>query len=191
MTTKILLTVYFFIAILSSQLLAQSDLNDQNINGQPEIDLIIGLNQPSIDHHILFTNTDVIDVIINDIRDDEEKDDDVIEDLEDLLDELEDLDDPPTEPGKEELILVKELGELDLNIYPNPAKDYIKLQFDETNDYQVEIYDLIGNKVLSEVHSVDLGVELEFDLNSYQAGIYIMYIKTKEAMTIKKFAVKH
>jgi len=191
MTTKILLSIYAFATFFSCQLMAQSDINEQKNFSRPEIELIIGLNQPTVDHEISFTDQDVIDYIIDDIRDNEDVDDDLIEELEDLLDALEGLDDPPTEPGKEEMILVKEPLDLELKIYPNPAKDYIKLQFDETNDYQVEIYDLIGNKVLSEMHSVEFGTELEFSLNNFQTGVYIMHIKTQEAMSIKRFAIKH
>lgn len=174
------------------QLQAQNDINFENLSIHPEVEVIIGLNQPTIDQEIQFTHPDVIDVIINDIRDNEEsEDDELIEELEDLQDAMGELDDPPSEPDKEELILVKELGELDLNIYPNPAKDFIKLQFDETDNYEVEIYDLIGNKVLSEIHSVEFGTELKFNLSNFQSGVYVMYIKTETAMTLKKFAIKH
>jgi len=184
--------VVAFLFILNIQLQAQNDINFENLTSHPEVDLIIGLNQPTIDQEIHFTHPDVIDVIINDIRDNEEsEDDELIEELEDLLDAMGELDDPPSEPDKEELILVKELGELDLNIYPNPAKDFIKLQFDETDNYEVEIYDLIGNKVLSEIHTVEFGTELKFNLSNFQTGVYVMYIKTEKATTLKKFAIKH
>lgn len=189
MKKRNIITIIAFSIFCNFLLVAQSDINDQNLSIHPEVEVIIGLNQPTIDQEILFTHPDVIDVIINDIRDDEESDDELIEELEDLLDALDDLDD--TEPDKEELVLVKELSELDLKIYPNPAKDYIKLQFDETNNYEVEIYDLIGNKVLSEIHNVEFGTELNFNLSNFQTGVYVMYIKTEQAMTLKKFAIKH
>jgi len=177
-------------------LMAQSEINEQSLINRPEIELIIGLNQPNFDHQLLFTdkpnnNSDVNDVITNNNMDNDVTDDDLEDELDELLDELEDLDEPPNEPAKEDLILVKEMYDLDLTIYPNPAKDYIKLRFDKTDEYKVEIYDLIGNKVLSETHSVKLGTELEFDLNNFQTGVYIMHINSNEAMTIKKFAIKH
>jgi len=179
------------LCIVSIQLQAQSDIDFENHINHPEVDLIISFSQTTINHEIQFTGTDAIDVIINEMRNEEETDDDVIEELEDLLDALGDLDDPPSEPEKEELVLVKEYAELESKIYPNPASNYIKLAFDETNNYLVEIYDLIGNKVLSDSRTVDLGTELKFNLNNFQEGVYIMHIKSDSAMTIKKFAIKH
>jgi len=196
---KNLLPILALLIISHNYLFAQSDIYELNFVAQPEIELIIGLNQPNKDHEILLMETpvDLIDEVIdeNEVIDNsidiDVADGNSEEDLQDLLDELEDIDNPSSEPGKEELILVKELHDLDINIYPNPAKDYVKLQIDKTDDYQIVMYDLIGNKVLSEIHSVEFGSELKFDLSNFQTGVYVMYIRTKETTTIKKFALKH
>jgi len=189
MTEKKFLLVCFFLMFCNAVLFAQSKISDGKSFIRPQIELIIGLNHPDIDLHIQSIdtpkNSDVNDGVTYSHINTDETDDN----LEDLLDELED--EPPTEPAKEDLILVKQSFDLDLKMYPNPAKDYIKLQFDEANEYTVEIYDLIGNKVLSEMHSVKVGAELEFNLNNFQTGVYIMHINSNEAMTIKKFAIKH
>lgn len=196
MITKKWLQTSVLFLFSNIMLMAQSEISQERIVNRPEIELIIGLNQPNISHQIRSTdsynNSDYVnDVITNHIVDYNDTSDDWEDELEDWLDVLDEEDDAPTEPVKEELILVKQIFDLELNIFPNPAKDYIKLQFDKTNQYQVEIYDLIGNKVLSETHVVDIGTELEFDLNNFETGVYIMHISSNEATTIKKFAIKH
>lgn len=56
-------------------------------------------------------------------------------------------------------------------IYPNPASDFIKIEVDNLLNYQVNIIDLIGNRIKSEINTFLLQV------NDIQSGIYLIQIK--------------
>lgn len=62
---------------------------------------------------------------------------------------------------------------LDLKVYPNPAKDLLKIrfknQFNNPQSFMLEIYDIIGTK-LSEIPYK--GPEMEVDISSFKSGIY-------------------
>lgn len=193
----LILTIITSCIFISTGILkAQNPVNFENVAiAHPEIELIIGLNKPTSDQQLEFTNPGVIDVIIQEIMENNDSGDEVLlEQLNDLLDEFEeidDLDDFGGEPEKEELILVKEESPIEMDMYPNPAKNNINVVFEKDDLYQIEIYDLIGNKMLSEAHQLSSADILNFNLSNFRTGVYIMNIKNTDASTIKKFAIKH
>ncbi len=60
-------------------------------------------------------------------------------------------------------------------IYPNPTIDYIKVNFSETSNYQLGIYDLQGKLIRSEaVRDAD---EKTLNLKAVAAGTYLLVVK--------------
>lgn len=70
---------------------------------------------------------------------------------------------------------------IDFNIYPNPANSYINISgISDISDYKIEIYDIIGNKILSEI-----GNQTIFT-NSLNAGVYLVRIMAIDGTSLYK-----
>lgn len=73
-------------------------------------------------------------------------------------------------------------------IYPNPTTNQkITIQTDSNHLKEVEIFDMLGKKVLKESFS---SREKELFLHSFQAGVYIVKIKEEQVNTTRKLIVK-
>lgn len=175
---------------------AQSTINLENL--RPEVELIVGLNHPK--------NSDLMQLQLQD-NDGESEDEtdlpntgidgitlsdndgDTDDILEDYLEELEDH--IGGEPDKEELVLERlKSTETDMvSLYPNPAVNFINVKIEDVSNYEVEVYDLIGNLVISEKSDNMLNTALKIDISNLQKGVYLMYIETSTKRTIKKFGV--
>ena len=59
------------------------------------------------------------------------------------------------------------------SIYPNPASTYVQLETSNNGPYDLNIYDLLGNKVLEYTQIID-GIKL--DVASLPAGVYMLQI---------------
>jgi len=176
---------------------AQSTLNLENL--RPEVELIIGLNHPK-DSELMqlqlqdndgenedetdLPNTGIDGITLSD--NDGDAEDDI---LEDYLEELEEQ--IGSEPDKEELVLERlKSTETDMvSLYPNPAVNFINVKIEDVSTYEVEVYDLIGNLVISEKSDNMLNTALKIDISNLQKGVYLMYIETSTKRTIKKFGV--
>lgn len=173
---------------------AQNRLSPDNLE-KPELEIIVGLNHPKhVDALQLqdidaqdetdLPNTGIDGITLDDSQGDIE--DDIIEDyLEDLLGEN------GGEPDKEELVLEK-LKDDNINsvtLYPNPAINFINVKIEDLIYYEIEIYDLIGNKVITENVANIYGVDYKVDISSLQNGIYLMHIVMQNERLIKKFGV--
>jgi hypothetical protein len=68
--------------------------------------------------------------------------------------------------------------ESQINIYPNPATDFINIKFDN-NINSIEIFDLLGNKINAQMTQV--GDYIVIPISELQPGIYIvqLYIDNK------------
>jgi aminopeptidase YwaD len=69
-------------------------------------------------------------------------------------------------------------------VYPNPAKDLIKIEFQQkVKQFKVEINDMTGNTVLN--------VENEEKINTsgLKNGVYMVTIKTDKGNTTKKIII--
>lgn len=77
------------------------------------------------------------------------------------------------------------LGEI--NVYPNPANDFITVSLSNfQNNIELSILDITGKEITSQ----QLTQELEkIDLSSFQEGVYLLQIRTSEGMVTKKFTV--
>jgi len=77
----------------------------------------------------------------------------------------------------------------DVEIYPNPAVNYLSLEFGKATDFssmKVEIYDIFGNRRLSLLPAYR---SLRIDVRTYQSGIYLLRISDGRKLRIEKFQV--
>ncbi len=60
--------------------------------------------------------------------------------------------------------------------YPNPANDYINIQFETDSQIHVEIYDLNGRKILSNPIQFNNLNRFRINISSLSQGFYIIYL---------------
>jgi len=72
------------------------------------------------------------------------------------------------------------------NIYPNPAKDEIKLSFaNVVGEISVEVYDMLGRtNIFNKVDNVD---NYSLDISKLKSGVYLITISSKDIRISKKF----
>ena len=69
----------------------------------------------------------------------------------------------------------------DINIYPNPSKDWIKIDgLKESSD--VQIFDITGKLILQQEYQIDDRI----DISSLTTGMYILNIRNSEGVSSKK-----
>ncbi|MBQ0907962.1 endonuclease [Flavobacterium sp. F-328] len=72
------------------------------------------------------------------------------------------------------------------NIYPNPSKGNVKIDFDNTNEkHNVQIYSLIGQKIFEK----DFDYTNTASLNNLNKGIYLIKVSTDSTTETKKLIV--
>lgn len=79
-----------------------------------------------------------------------------------------------------------------LKLFPNPSSDNFHLQFDskENFDDEVEVFNLIGEKVFSQSASIHVGEnEMQFDCSNLADGIYFLRIGKRNLQ--KKFLIQN
>ena len=78
---------------------------------------------------------------------------------------------------------VDEINTIDVMIYPNPAKDFIKLSAVSCQHSVIKIYNCLG--MLVDEIEVDSD-EIEINLSDYNSGIYFINIKSENGTIVKK-----
>lgn len=73
-----------------------------------------------------------------------------------------------------------------LSIYPNPAQDYIQIESNDIQISSVEMYSLIGEKIMSENKLNDNKLNVS-DLSS---GVYLLKVNASEGSLVKKVVVE-
>jgi endonuclease I len=77
------------------------------------------------------------------------------------------------------------LGDIDFNVYPNPSEGYFNIDFQNPKEnYNVEIYSLLGQKVFEKETNTSLLVA------NMQSGIYLIKITKDNKMVTKKMVIK-
>ena len=77
------------------------------------------------------------------------------------------------------------LTDKDIQIYPNPANTYFKINHRAT---QIIIYDLLGKLV--QTHKGEFCSGYRFDIASIESGVYFVSIKTEKGKTTRKLLKK-
>ncbi len=78
---------------------------------------------------------------------------------------------------------VDEINTIDVMIYPNPAKDFIKLSAVSCQHSVIKIYNCLG--MLMDEIEID-SEELEINLSDYNPGVYFVNIKSENGTIVKK-----
>ena len=76
----------------------------------------------------------------------------------------------------EDLSPVVNLGAYEIKIYPNPATDFLRIEYDGSISIEIELYDVKGVELISEVQ-VDY-----LDVSHLNPGIYLLQLKTSDSM---------
>jgi len=77
-----------------------------------------------------------------------------------------------------------QLNSFDFKVSPNPAKNIIKVHFNDNITSDIFIFDGVGNKVLSE--RINNESTKEISLLSLNSGIYFISIKINDKTVIKR-----
>ena len=72
-------------------------------------------------------------------------------------------------------LLIEE--EFYFNINPNPSKGFIKLELKSTSIIDINISNIIGEKILSFKSNSNGKQTINLDLSSYSKGIYNLHLK--------------
>ncbi|MBP1630365.1 MAG: hypothetical protein H6Q15_1258 [Bacteroidetes bacterium] len=90
---------------------------------------------------------------------------------------------------------LKEISQelLNLNIYPNPASDYINLNFQSPKgeNYSVELRDVLGKTIKTQtINTQEEEVSTRMDINNIPQGIYFITLRTNTNTITKKITIK-
>ena len=85
--------------------------------------------------------------------------------------------------NNEEIIVNDWNNTIGLNVYPNPASDYLNIELAQAIE-QAQILDLQG-KVVQDLGQLDMGNH-QFDVSGLKSGIYFVVFKNKS----KSFSLK-
>ena len=77
------------------------------------------------------------------------------------------------------------ISEFNFNISPNPAQDFIELEFTEPINANLFIHDSLGNKVIK--LEITNEINKTVSLNRLNSGIYFICVKTDDKTVIKRF----
>lgn len=87
---------------------------------------------------------------------------------------------------------VAENSKLDFNIYPNPAKEELFVNYNLANEGNIDItiYDALGSQVLSKENISVKGVfKSKINVSSLNQGVYFVKIKTDKGVGVQKFII--
>ena len=71
-------------------------------------------------------------------------------------------------------------------VYPNPAKDYISIQSNNIKINSVEVYNVIGKRLLLSTKLNDN----KLNISNLNAGVYLLKISANERTLVKKVIIE-
>lgn len=75
-----------------------------------------------------------------------------------------------------------------IQIYPNPAKDYLLLDFgDIKEEKSIQIFDLQGREVKDEKKVID--TKTQINVSTLPKGVYLLDIKSSKGVVRRRFEV--
>ncbi|MBL7912774.1 MAG: T9SS type A sorting domain-containing protein [Bacteroidia bacterium] len=80
------------------------------------------------------------------------------------------------------------VSSIDFNLYPNPARNEVNLQFADNSLKLIEVYDILGKKVYST--KISDNKNLVINVTSFDNGIYTLYIQSDNLNVTKKLIVE-
>ena len=80
------------------------------------------------------------------------------------------------------------LEEKNIQLFPNPATDFVKLRFPDSFTGEIQIFDAVGRRVSS--YQVDHQIEVQLDLQNVQNGVYLLQVSGTGAKGAKELRFK-
>lgn len=75
-----------------------------------------------------------------------------------------------------------------ISIFPNPATDYLTINFDGIYPEKITLFNSVGETLLVQKQISD-GSSTQINVSDYQAGVYFLKIETKENSITKRFLI--
>lgn len=72
-----------------------------------------------------------------------------------------------------------------INVYPNPASDYLFINQDKTGINNIRIFNVAGKEIMN-YQTINLDNKLKIDISKLPSGIYFIEVENKLAKFIKK-----
>ncbi len=98
---------------------------------------------------------------------------------------------PSVDDNKSELPKIKKeslQNQTDVELYPNPATDYLNITLKDSKlkNVQIEMYNVIGNKIEFELDAVSLG-NYRINVKNFNSGYYLLIVKDQVSRYNKAF----
>ncbi len=79
-----------------------------------------------------------------------------------------------------------------VNLYPNPATDFVRLTFNEIiyTDVTVTISDILGNKIETFTFKPSESIYIDLSGLELMNGMYLIKIETGSSMFLKRLLIK-
>jgi hypothetical protein len=85
-------------------------------------------------------------------------------------------------------VSINSAAAVNFTMYPNPVKDNLNINFSRKGNHHIEIYNILGNKILvKDVFNVDY---LRVPFSGYQRGRYIVMYRSDNGKVITKSITK-
>lgn len=88
----------------------------------------------------------------------------------------------------------EQLAENQVVVTPNPANDFMRIDLDlnaVSDKVTLTLFDNIGRVAASQTTSNFQNGQLNFDVKSLPSGMYLLWVRTAEGMTMRKVAICH
>ena len=93
-----------------------------------------------------------------------------------------------------EIVSVNLQNDNSINVFPNPASDYVNVKFTlkETSSVTVDLMDISGNRVsnLISENGMKGDINKTFNVSSYSKGVYFLKIKDEKYSSLKKLIIE-
>ena len=90
------------------------------------------------------------------------------------------------------VISIEETQEINFNIYPNPANDYVSIELNPNNDiYNVEMVNMLGQTVITtSVNNSVSGNVVTLNTSELEAGVYVIRVTSEGVTSTKKVTIQ-
>ncbi len=77
----------------------------------------------------------------------------------------------------------------EVKMYPNPASEFVTIQFKNSSEQKIELYNIEGKLILKKTIEANLN-SIQLSLNGIKSGVYFVSIKEGQNLTTKKLIIK-
>lgn len=85
------------------------------------------------------------------------------------------------------------IDDADLNsfsVYPNPIENFGHVEFETGGAFEIEVLDMVGNRVMSKSVTVNAGERISLDFNNFSQGFYLVNVRGEGLQNTTKISVK-